>query len=183
MSGPQRDPRRQPPPFPPRVIRDSREAPLPPELEAIVRAAQALEHDHLKLLQKYDSLYKQHLTEQKRFRLLAAQLFREVEYLRQVHPLKGVLAAKQAELTRVKKSLTQIAPSHPDRKRAEQLVKSHVVERDEIIDLLRATEERLLSQLAKIEDAMDGKRAMQEMGLSDSDAEEELSELSSLDHE
>lgn len=175
MSAP-RSSRQNPPPFPPRVIRDSRESPLPPELEAIVLAAQALEHDHIQLLQKYDALYKQNVAEQKRFRTLAAQLFREVEYLRQVHPLKGVLAAKQAELNRVKKSLKQIGAQHPDRKRAEQLVKSHIVERDEIIDLLRVTEERLLAQLAKIEDAMDGKQAMQEMGLDPAAASEELAE-------
>lgn len=156
---------RQPPPYPPRVIRDTREAPLPPELEAIVRAAEALERDHIQLLRKYDALYRQLTAEQKKFRLLAAQLFREVEYLRQIHPLKGILAAKQAELTRVKKSLAQIAPSHPERKRAEQLVKSHVVERDEVIELLRSTESRLLSQLAKIEDAMQGQESVQSMGV------------------
>lgn len=167
---------------------------LPPELEALVRAARELEKDHIALMRRYDALYRDYTqlqkqtahttanlddqfrqavqnaigpaieSEKKRFRMMAAHLYKEVEYLRQVHPLKGMLMAKQAEMERLKKAMAQVPRGSAERAQIEQLVKAHVVERDQVRELLQATEERLVRQLASIEEAMEAKSAIASMG-------------------
>lgn len=180
---------------------------LPPELEALVRAARELEKDQIELMKQYDKLYrdyarvKQELArkdqeiaqavaraaqssaqpmvaeEKRKFRTLAAQMYQEVEYLRQVHPLKGILAAKQAELERVKKSLRRIPRGHRDRAGAEAMVKAHVVERDQLIELVEATETRLNQELQQIQDMMEGKDAIAAMGLDLDDSGDQSAEI------
>jgi len=93
------------------------------------------------------------VTERKKFRDVAQALYTEVEYLRQVYPIRGLLAAKDAELVRVKKALRHVPPNHPDRASIERIVSDHQAERNQIERVAKEMEERLNEQ----------SRSMQEM--------------------
>lgn len=90
------------------------------------------------------------VAEKVRFRQIAAALYQEVEYLRQVYPLEAMLSAKEAELNRVKRGFQALSPQHPDRKTIEAIVKHHIAERDHLRELVEASKRRLDEQSDRI---------------------------------
>ncbi len=89
--------------------------------------------------------------ERVRFRQIASSLHREVEYLKQIYPIRGLLAAKELEVERVKKALKRLPASHPDRALIAQIVSDHVEERRRIEGMLRDMEQRLEEQCQTIQ--------------------------------
>lgn len=69
-------------------------------------------------------------------------LKKEIDRLRSIYPLQDLLAAKQAEVDRVKKAWQSIAREHPEHDVIESMVKAHIMERDQLRKLLRTAEER-----------------------------------------
>lgn len=92
--------------------------------------------------------------ERVRFRQIASALHREVEYLKQIYPIRGLLAAKEFEVERVKKALKRISINHPDRRVIEQIVQDHINERKNIEQMLQEMEQRLETQCQAIQDAI-----------------------------
>lgn len=78
----------------------------------------------------------------------------ETEKLRAFYPLRDLLLAKQAEVDRMKKALQEIPLDHPERRTIETMVKSHIVERDEIRNLIDEAEGRFQAQLQAIDETL-----------------------------
>ncbi len=128
-----------------------------PELEILVKAARELEHEYQEVLGHAEQLRAILNSERTRFQKLATHLYLEVEHLKKVHPLRGLLAAKQAELERLKVGMKRI-PAGNERTRVEAMIKDHIRERDEIWRLLEKAEQEIANQLTRIEDALQAKQ-------------------------
>lgn len=79
------------------------------------------------------------------------QLHEETERLRAVYPVYDLLAAKQTEVDRMKKALTTVSRDHPERKIVESMVKSHIIERDELRWIVQDAESRFKLQIERIQ--------------------------------
>jgi hypothetical protein len=81
---------------------------------------------------------------------LLQNLKEETERLKSIHPLQDLFNAKQIEIDRMKKALKIVSKEHPDRTAMESLVKAHIIERDELRELIQEAEERFRAQLDRI---------------------------------
>jgi hypothetical protein len=81
------------------------------------------------------------------------ELYAETEKLRSTYPIYDLVTAKEVEVERLEQSLEQFSLDHPDRRGAEELVRSHIIERDELRTILQRAEKRLKLQLEKIQNA------------------------------
>lgn len=79
----------------------------------------------------------------------------ELEHLRTIYPIRDLLSAKQAEVERMKKALEKVSRNHPERATVESLVKSHIVERDQLRVLLKDAEQKFQSLWGKISDELE----------------------------
>jgi hypothetical protein len=82
------------------------------------------------------------------------ELRAETERMRAFYPLRDLLHAKQAEVDRMKKALQDVPADHPERSTIESMVKSHIVERDEIRNLIDEAEVRFQAQLQVIDETL-----------------------------
>lgn len=89
----------------------------------------------------------------KQFNLLLKGLKEETERLKRTYPIFDLLAAKQAEVERMKQALKKVPKDHADRKAIESMVKSHIVERDELRGIAQDAENRFKTQLEMIKSA------------------------------
>lgn len=120
--------------------------------ETFLQAAQEVENDYLSELKKNKKLStlleaeKTNLQNvQREFKCRLNELKRETDKLKKIYPLYDLLLAKQKEVERMKKSLEQISMDHPERKVIEDLVKFHVIERDELKEVIEIAEKRFES--------------------------------------
>ena len=89
-------------------------------------------------------------TEKLRFREIATALYREVEYLKQIYPLKDFLTAKDAEVSRLKKNYQGMAIHDPQRTARGSELKQHIAERDQIRSTLEKTSQAFEQKMAEL---------------------------------
>ena len=118
------------------------------ELQLIRSENQKLSNKYLDEKKKSDQL-KMHFKEQLR------QIYLETERLRYIYQIHGLLNAKQHEVDRMKKALNSVSREHPERREIEVMVKSHIVERDELRSMIASAEARFEAQLEKIQKLTD----------------------------
>jgi hypothetical protein len=77
----------------------------------------------------------------------------DIERMKASYPIFDLVAAKEAEVDRMKKALQAIPRNHSERKSIESMVKAHIIERDQLRRIAEDAENRFEQQLAKIETA------------------------------
>lgn len=76
-------------------------------------------------------------------RELEASLKREIAQLKRLTPLRGILAAKQLEIDRIRKALKRLPEGHAERASIERIYQDHLIERDGLEELLLGMERKL----------------------------------------
>jgi len=128
---------------------------------AFLKAAQEIEKEYHRELdnnkkltvklqaitKEYEALNRSYLEAKRNLTDLRA----ETERLKSVYPVYDLLKAKEAEVVRMKKALARIEEGHPEWAAIEAMVKAHVIELNELRDILQDVEERFKVQLERIQ--------------------------------
>ncbi|MBL7715194.1 MAG: hypothetical protein JNL01_06965 [Bdellovibrionales bacterium] len=122
-------------------------------LEQLKRAErlEALIEDNLYVKKAREELARERL----KFREIASALHREVEYLKQIYPIRGLLKAKTLEIERVRKALARLPGNHPERIAISRIIEDHQDERRNIEKMLFEMESRLEKQCEQIQSVID----------------------------
>lgn len=127
-------------------------------LEQLKRAErlEAIIEDNLYVKKAREELARERL----KFREIASALHREVEYLKQIYPIRGLLKAKTLEIERVRKALDRLPRNHPERIAIGRIIEDHQDERQSIERMLAEMESRLEKQCEKIQRVIDRNAAV-----------------------
>lgn len=91
----------------------------------------------------------------KRLKRILFDLMKEVESLKKTEPVKNLLLAKEAEIRRAKRFMEALPRGSAERRMAEEMLRAHIAERDELHQLVQSSDFKFDEQSGKITELLE----------------------------